>query len=239
VSGTQRLRLVLALGVVNLVLATVALGYGLSAPAPTPDVGAVPTAGTAFATTTPTAPSAANQAPSATPPAVKPAEPRQSENPGEDQTPGPSIEPSPVPSGQPSPVPPAPVVTQPTAVATEAPIAVVHSPAKPTSPQATPARPRATTPPSRPTPAPTKAPVTEGPGTPPACHASERGQAASHGKACHETAHKPKKDHHDNGRHRGAAARRPDGQADREPAIAETRPASKTRHRLRSGRRAR
>ena len=28
-SGTQRLRLVLALGVVNLVLATVALGYGL------------------------------------------------------------------------------------------------------------------------------------------------------------------------------------------------------------------
>ena len=55
-SGTQRLRLVLALGVVNLVLATVALGYGLSAPAPTPDIGAVPTSGTAFATTTPTVP---------------------------------------------------------------------------------------------------------------------------------------------------------------------------------------
>ncbi len=62
-SGTQRLRLVLALGVVNLVLATVAFGYGLSAPTPTPDIGAIPTSGTAFATAVPTAPAAASATP--------------------------------------------------------------------------------------------------------------------------------------------------------------------------------
>ena len=179
-------------------------------------------------------PGAASPTPAPTAPAVNPtpAGPRQSGNPGEEQTPGPSVAPSPVPSAQPSPVPSVPVVTQPTASATPGPIAVVHNPARPTAPQATPAPPQAT-------PTPTRVPVSDGPGTPPACHASERGQAASDGKACQHRAHKPAKDHHDNGRHRGAAARRPDGQADRQPAIAESRAASKTRHRLRVGRRAR
>ena len=235
VSGTQRLRLVLALGVVNLVLATVALGYGLSAPAPTPGIGAVPASGTAVATTAPTAPGPVSPAPVPTAPAVNPtpAGPLSSEDPGEEQTPGPSVAPSPVPSAQPSPVPSVPVVTQPTTAATPGQIAVVvRNPAKPTSPQATEAPPQAT-------PTPTRAPVSDGPGTPPACHASGRGQTASDGKACQHKAHKPAKDHHDNGRHRGAVAGRPDGQADRQPAIAESRPASKTGHRLRVGRRAR
>jgi hypothetical protein len=125
-----------------------------------------------------------------------------------------------------------PVVAQPTAAATPGQIAVVRNPAKPTSTQATQAPPQAT-------PTPTKVPVSDGPGTPPACHASERGQTASEGKACQHRVDKPAKDHHDNGRHRGALAGRPDSQADRQPAIAESRPASKTRHRLRVGRRAR
>jgi hypothetical protein len=234
VSRTQRLRLVLARGVVNLVLGTVALGYGLSAPAPTPEIGVVPTSGTALATTTPTAPETAAPTPAPTGPAANPtpAGPRQSENPGEEQTPGPSVAPSVAPSAQPSPVPTVPVVTQPTAAATPGPIAVVHNPARPTSPQATPATPQAT-------PTPTRVPVSDGPGTPPACHASDRGQTASDGKACQHSAHKSAKDHHDNGRHRGAGARRPDGQPDRQPAIAESRPTSQTRHRLRVGRRAR
>jgi hypothetical protein len=241
VSGTQRLRLVLALGVVNLVLATVALGYGLSASPLTPGVGAVPTAGEAFATSAPTAPGAASPAPAPTAPQVSPAPngPRPSEIAGQEQTPGSSVAPSPVPSAQPSPGPSAPVVTQPTPVATPGPIALVHNPATPTSPQATPTSPQATPAPPQATPTPTRVPVSDGPGTPPGCPASGRGQAASDGKACHAAAHKPKKDHHDNGRHRGAVAHRSDGQAAPQPAIAETRPASRTRHRLRAGRRTR
>jgi hypothetical protein len=235
VSGTQRLRLVLALGVVNLVLATVALGYGLSAPAATPGIGAVPTSGAPVATTGPTVAGLVSPTPVPTAPAVNPtpAGPLSSGNPGEERTPGPSVAPSPVPSAQPSPVPSLPVVTQPSTAATPGQVAVVvRNPAKPTSPPATQAPPQAT-------PAPSRVPVSDGPGTPGACRASERGQTAPDGKACQHKGHKPAKDHHDSGRHRGAVAGRPDGQADRQPAIAESRPASKTRHRLRVGRRAR
>ena len=97
-SGAQRLRLVLALGVVNLVLATVALGVRVVCAGSDPGRSApCPTSGTALATTTPTAPSTAGPDAGADRSGGEPDTRRAPPRPGiraRSQTPGPSVAPS-------------------------------------------------------------------------------------------------------------------------------------------------
>ena len=243
VSGTQRLRLVLALGVVNLVLATVALGDRAVGAGSDPGRGAGPDLRDRPSRRRPRPrrrrrPDRRRRAaPAVEPDTRRPPCVRESGARADAGTTDRAVARS---LGQPSPVPSAPVVTQ---ADRRGDPGADRGRATPGQPGRRPGRPApaAGKPPHRePTPSPTKAPVPTARGTPPACHARSAARRRRHGKACHDTSRTSrKKDHHDNGRHRGAAPGRPDGRADRQPAIAETRPASKTRHRLRSGRRAR
>ncbi|HEV8401744.1 MAG TPA: hypothetical protein VGQ31_01780 [Candidatus Limnocylindrales bacterium] len=100
-TAAQRLRLVVALGVVNLVLAGVALGFGIvGLPASNP-IGAVPTPPTAIALPAPTpAPTRPSPRPTPTPPAD---EPPASTPPG---SPTPTPTPTPPPPVQPTATPP-------------------------------------------------------------------------------------------------------------------------------------
>jgi len=76
------------------------------------------------------------------------------------------------------------------------------------------------------------------------CHASDQGFASSDGKACsHKHDNKGKADkpvHHDNGRHTGRQAGNDRRHGQHQPATVESPRRSHTsRHRLRTGRRAR
>jgi hypothetical protein len=140
VTAAQRLRLVLALGVINLILATAALSLGIFGMQTPPSTAGGPTPDTAFASPTPTALATAagpgETAAATTPPATS--------TPG---APGPTpiatSEPSATPTTEPSatPVPAATATPAPAATATPAPAATVA----PT--QAPPAEPAASRPP--------------------------------------------------------------------------------------------
>ena len=253
-TGAQRLRLVLALGVVNLVLATVALGVGITGtqqpqiavvgptappaivtPGPGSSAGPISTpAGPTPTRTPPNGPGSSGQPGAEPSPIVPPVTPSAAPSPSVAPSPSPSIEP-PVPSVAPSGGPvlaggsePDPAVAAPGSN---------DGPGKP--------------PPPKPTPTPTPrapTPVTDGRSP---CHASDRGFASSGGKACnHKHDNKGSKGskgskadkpaHHDNGRHTGQQAGNGGRDRQNQPAIVESPRRSHTsRHRLRTGRRAR
>jgi hypothetical protein len=223
--------LVLALGVVNLVLATVALSFGLAETTSPPTTAGGPTPGTAVVSPAPTTPVAGGQTPTAPGPAASP-------TPAEPGTSGePSTEPSPIPSLEPSPVasPESTIEPETTPLPARIPTVVV---ARPDVPAAAPS--------AKPTPRPSPA-TTDGSGPPRTCHASARGIEASNGKACRakDGAHpgrpdKPRGSHHDNGRHNGPKAHHGTDHRSRQPAtVEEPRRGPMSRYRLRTSRRAR
>ena len=141
VTAAQRLRLVLALGVVNLVLAAVALGIGISGLNTTPSTAGGPTPGIAFASPTPgaTTPSATEPPgrPRPRPPADRPT--RRTDPPPPDPsrrrrsstpTPTPSVEPTPADAlrrTDPTPTTP-PATPAPTRTPVRAPVVAVAHP---------------------------------------------------------------------------------------------------------------
>lgn len=250
VTAAQRLRLVLALGVINLVLASVALGVGIAgAPFATPGIAVVEPTPAAPNGSTPGGPPGTSNpgSPRSPQPSSRPGGtgPEPSTEPGSQPTPTPTPpEASPSPSIEPaaSPVPsepPAPTPTTPRQVLAVKP---GTSPASSSGggggPQSTPR------PPANPTPAPTPAstPVVRPQPKPTTCHASARGVEASKGKACGTKRSKPP---HDRGEGRGRSKHATHQATYREshhaqPATLEPKrrnPVSK--HRLRPGRRAR
>ena len=236
-TAAQRLRLVLALGVVNLVLATVALSFGIAGTASRPGTAGGPTPGTAIASPAPTTPAGPEPRPTAEPPSTSPTPGTNGPptEPSAEPSTVPSAEPSILPSAEPSSVPPTEPTFAPASTAT--PVRVPLVPAghpgvatpKPTGSAAD-----EPTKPSEPT-------------TSARCHASERGIEASNGKACptKDRARPPKPDkpprtHTDNGRHNGPKADRArDGGGRQQATVEDKRREPKSRYRLRTGRRAR
>ncbi len=250
-TSAQRLRLVLALGVINLVLASVALGIGITG-APGPSIAIVqPTATAPNATGVPGNPTAPTPTPPESNPSSRPGGPAQSEEPG--QVPTPSGEPAPSQSPEPSPLPSAspvsstaPVVT---VVQTPAPTAdganggnaggPKSSPTPPT-PKPTPQAPKPTPRPT-PRPTPTPEPPAAGSGHEHPCNASARGIEASNGKACGTKRGHGKTDHqttHSNDHHGTRATKRSE-QGQPVATVEDTKKKHSTRHRLRRYRRAR
>jgi hypothetical protein len=234
VTAAQRLRLVLALGVINIVLAGVALGVGINESTNPPIAVVVPTPG--VAAPSPPGPVIESPGPVAPPPA-SPAQPPSTGQPPSTSQPGgepASPEPSPTPVVEPTPTPTIPV--EPSPVVEPAPSS---APAQPVAAEPTPRPARGggsnggnagPTPP--PATGPTPAPAV---GEPRTCHASARGVERSDGKAC---VHKPKKPHADSGRHRGRDANL--SHRHHQPAIVDqARRNHRTLHRLRPGRRPR
>ena len=109
VTAAQRLRLVLALGVVNLVLASVALGIGFVGIQSPPTTAGGPTPGIAFVSPQPTTPSTTEPTPvpSGQPGTFTPGTPVPTAQPPAEPSPTP---PGPSPSVEPSPVEPTPSV---------------------------------------------------------------------------------------------------------------------------------
>lgn len=214
-TAAQRLRLVLALGVVNLVLATVALAVGMSGMSTAPATAGGSTPGTAVASPLPKEPSKgptdARAAPSIGQPSqtVSPgssAEPTIAPSASPTILPTPSVAPTPVASVEPTLTP---TTTGPTTAAVapvRRPVVVIVVPAKP-----------------MPTPTPTKD------------AARDLGKPGGHAHESHkpDKSHKPAlpSKHHDK-RHRH------DGNHGQQ-AIDRARPGPKAGHRLRAGRRAR
>jgi hypothetical protein len=256
VTAAQRLRLVLALGVINLVLASVALGIGITgAPFATPGIAVVePTATPPTGAGAGGSPATSNATSPTTPePTARPGGPGPSSSTEPPSPTAPTVSPSPsVVEPLPSAIPTeAPAPTSTAAVPTPRPVLAGNPGATPPSsgsggggspprstPQPSPKPTPTPNPPAKPTPAPT--PVVKPPPKPPspACHASARGIEASRGKACgvHGTAHPNKP-----GRHK--ATTRPRHHADRQPAHAQPatveskRRSRASRHRLRPGHR--
>jgi hypothetical protein len=235
VTAAQRLRLVLTLGVINILLAGVALGVGISESTnpsiaivePTPSAGtpgglgpviASPSPAQPEPTPTPTGRAPSSQAPGGEPPVPEPSA-------------TPVVEPSPS-----APVAPSPTVEPVASAAPSGPIlAVAPSPRPATGglneggSNGGPTKPKPT-----PTVAPTPVPGVAAPRT---CHASARGVERSHGKAC---THKAKKQHANNGRHLGQNANQTRSHGRHELATVDRhRRGHKSLHRLRAGRRAR
>jgi hypothetical protein len=245
VTAAQRLRLVLTLGVINLVLASVALGIGITGtPGPTPGIAVVePTPGSAGPPgASPTAPGT-ERTPAPPTPSSRPGGPgpEPSSEPGGGPTP--SAEPSPSPAIEPSPSP----VPPPSPVPETTPV----PPAEPglaAGPGQQPANPNTGGGGPAPTPEPTATPgvpVVDQPGTPRTCHASDRGIAASKGKACGtnrgEHPNKPGKHKvdQDRGDHHGPRADRHREHGHQPATVDQPRRGHSSRHRLRRGRRAR
>ncbi len=246
VTGAQRLRLVLALGVVNLVLATVALGVGITG-TQQPQIAVVePTAPPTIVT--PGAGSSSGRArrqpgrrpaarrrvvlaPRASPLASRPPVVRRSRHPQSRRPRSPHrLRPTIEPSAQPSAAP------------SSGPVLAGGPEPDPASPPPVRTTARAKPPPPKPTPTPTTpTPVTDGRSP---CHASDQGFVSSDGKACvHKHDNKGKADkpaHHDNGRHSGQQAGHGGRHGQHQPATVESpRRSHASRHRLRTGRRAR
>ena len=251
-TAAQRLRLVLALGVINLVLASVALGIGITgAPFATPGIAVVEPS-----PSTPSGAGSGGQSPSPNP--TSPTIPEATGRPG-----GPGPLPSAEPTAQPTPTatevsPNESIEPSPSAVPSEVPVSTPTVAA--TTPEPVLAGNPGTNPPTgggegggsgpRPTPTPTPKPTARPTPTPTpvvnprpkppnsACHASPRGIEASRGKACgvHGTAHPNKPERHKaNTRAHQQADRRP---AHAQPATVESKRRNRaSRHRLRRGHR--
>jgi hypothetical protein len=160
VTAAQRLRLVLALGVINLILATVALSVGITGIQSPPATAGGSTPPVAFVSPAPTGATPTSTTPT-TPPGPTENPPATS-TPGTPESPAPTVEPSasvePVPSASAVPASDAPSdvpTTPPVAVVpTRAPVLGVAGSGRP--------RPTATTPPAAPTTSPTNPPDTAG-----------------------------------------------------------------------------
>lgn len=244
VTGAQRLRLVLALGVVNLVLATVALGVGITgtqqpqiavvAPTAPPTI-VTPGAGSSSGPgATPAGPAASGTPPGRPGPSSEPAGQPSPVVVTPSAEPSPSVAPSPSPTIEPSVQPSAAPSSGPVLAGGPEPDPAVAAPGSNDGP--------GKPPPPKPTPTPTTpTPVTDGRSP---CHASDQGFVSSDGKACvHKLDNKGKADkpaHHDNGRHSGQQAGHGGRHGQHQPATVDSpRRSHASRHRLRTGRRAR
>jgi hypothetical protein len=256
VTAAQRLRLVLALGVVNLVLAAVVLGVGITGVTIPTGPGAQPSSAIALIPPPPTTPGGAgatsSPASSLTPGTAAPSlaptpgpsglptsssQPASPEPASPEPAASPSIEPSLAPSAAPS---------VPSATPAGGPIAVVAHPGNP-GPAPTPRLPSNSTPTPGPTPEPTPVGITAGPPEGPGACPRERGGTAAADVVCvpkvkdHGHAAKPKAAHHKKIKHHPPTAHGPHADQGRhqEATVGKPRRGPKTGHRLRMGRRAR
>ena len=239
-TAAQRLRLVLALGVVNLVMAGVALGFGMVGLSTPPATAGGSTTGAATVSPAPTRTASGPSTPGATPSSIVPRPTGSPPTSGASGDPTSSPEASPTPSVEPTPASTAQTAANGPGRASV--VAVVFPP--------------------KPTPAPPRD-TSDDPGTPTPCSGSEsdddahgpvarsgecppgkgRGEHASKSpkaRAKHDKHDKHDKRHrHDRHDHHPDAPRRQHGGGHHETAIDHPRPNPKSGRRLHAGRRAR